>query len=1345
MFKITKIGLLNFWLFDEEEFKFSDGKLLLRGKNGSGKSVTMQSFIPLILDGNKQPSRLDPFGSKEKRIEDYLLGPSDSIQKDEATAYLYMETYNEDKDKYITIGMGLRARKGRPTDFWGFGLCDNRRIGEDFFLYKDYGSKVLFSKNELHSRLGKDNRFVETQKDYKAMVNDLLYGFESLDSYDEFINVLLQLRSPKLSKGTKPVDLIEVLTKVLQPLSIDDLRPLSDAIEDTNKTKEQILSLEKQLKALSNFLITYRNYNEIVLYNKALSYHNYEKELKDKKQDISSKVKLIESLKKELDTLNANYVELEKENDTIVARLDAIDEKDLKRHAKDLEELSKEVETLRLKIESLENVIQKKLDKRISIESCIKDYDDKIFSNESEIKEISTDIISLLDEIKLNDIKTELNNILDSNDINFDYIIDRVRKYKECIATIKAKLDSVDIKELELNNRQDELARITKEYDQIDLELSKTKQKLSDSIIDFKDSINSLNKSNKMIILDDIERTKIFELMDNYSSTNYMRARDIYLNLGHKIEKDTILELSKVSNRIDEENKKLELLNNELEELKSKKELDYVVDSETLDTINTLQEKGIAYTELYKAIEFKDNIDSDKQDRIEEILVSLNILNAFIVSDKDLSKIKNLKGTFLKATSKKSNNILKYFNIVDTDIDSKVVKNILSSISIDDDTYHINDSEFKMDFVIGYPGREYKSKYIGILNRQKEQNRLINEKISEIEESNKLINNYKNILNTINDKISKIKEELKLFPDCNEIDNIDNSITDLTIKLNEITKLSDNVSSIINKLNKDIELIVIDINNLSKNIEIPLNTASYNEALINIDVIQKSIYELKSIYASYLNMRDLKITKEIELEDNELEINDKRDELSVATISLNKVKSKKEAIEEILNDPKNKDIIEELKKLRKRIDEIPKEKEEISLSIGKNEERITNTTSLLNELESSIKESETILEIKGIALKRELELGYVYTEEVSASKIIKDLDKQKNDEVNRAQSNYFSAYNDYRNDLLDYRINSREIFNDNDTYINKYVKDSYDEEVIIRLFNENIRHDITAAYQGKIINLFELEKCIKDAISDSELYITTQERHLFEDILLKTVGRKIRDRINESKAWVRKMNDIMSSTGENSDLSFSLEWKNKQAYTEDELDTKELVRLFQIDSGAINKKDSDALINHFRRKIKQELDYNENNKDNYTSIIANVLDYRNWFEFKIYYKRKFSEKKELTNKIFSVFSGGERAKSMYIPLFAAVYSKLESADNKGLRVIALDEAFAGVDDGNITELFDILSKLNLDYILTSQALWGDYETIHDLAICELNKDEKLKAVGVQHFHWNGKVKVILDE
>ncbi|HHY15930.1 MAG TPA: hypothetical protein GX521_07635, partial [Firmicutes bacterium] len=68
-----RVGLVNYWYYDEEEFEFANGKLLLRGSNGSGKSVTMQSLIPLLLDGNKSPERLDPFGSRARQMQDYLL------------------------------------------------------------------------------------------------------------------------------------------------------------------------------------------------------------------------------------------------------------------------------------------------------------------------------------------------------------------------------------------------------------------------------------------------------------------------------------------------------------------------------------------------------------------------------------------------------------------------------------------------------------------------------------------------------------------------------------------------------------------------------------------------------------------------------------------------------------------------------------------------------------------------------------------------------------------------------------------------------------------------------------------------------------------------------------------------------------------------------------------------------------------------------------------------------------------------------------------------------------------------------------------------------------------------
>ena len=218
-FKINKIGLLNFWLYDEEEYDFYGGKLILRGTNGSGKSVTMQSFIPLILDGNKSPERLDPFGSKERKIEDYIIGSSDSVQKEEATSYLYMEVYHERENKYITLGLGFRGRKGKPVESWGFALKDGKRVGKDFFLYKDPANKIPLSKNELKSRLGTINEFTDTAKDYKAMVNRLLFGFPTLEAYDEFIKLLLQLRSNKLSKDYKPTNLINVLNTVLQPLT----------------------------------------------------------------------------------------------------------------------------------------------------------------------------------------------------------------------------------------------------------------------------------------------------------------------------------------------------------------------------------------------------------------------------------------------------------------------------------------------------------------------------------------------------------------------------------------------------------------------------------------------------------------------------------------------------------------------------------------------------------------------------------------------------------------------------------------------------------------------------------------------------------------------------------------------------------------------------------------------------------------------------------------------------------------------------------------------------------------------------------------------------------------------
>lgn len=119
-------------------------------------------------------------------------------------------------------------------------------------------------------------------------------------------------------------------------------------------------------------------------------------------------------------------------------------------------------------------------------------------------------------------------------------------------------------------------------------------------------------------------------------------------------------------------------------------------------------------------------------------------------------------------------------------------------------------------------------------------------------------------------------------------------------------------------------------------------------------------------------------------------------------------------------------------------------------------------------------------------------------------------------------------------------------------------------------------------------------------------------------------------------------------------------------------------------------------------------------------------------------------RKELTNNAFDKFSGGEKALSIHVPLLAALCAKYQSAANFAPRIIALDEAFAGVDENNIENMFDLIEKLEFDYIMNSQVLWGDYKTVPGLCIYELLRENNQPSVLKVKYIWNGYKKVLVE-
>lgn len=1345
-FKITKIGLLNFWLYDEEEYDFYGGKLILRGTNGSGKSVTMQSFIPLILDGNKSPDRLDPFGSKERKIEDYIIGDSESIQKEEATSYLYMETFNEELKQYITIGLGFRGRKGKAVESWGFCLKDGKRVGKDFFLYKDPANKIPLSKNELKSRLGSINEFTDTTKDYKAMVNRLLFGFPNLDTYDEFIKLLLQLRSNKLSKDYKPTNLVNVLNTVLQPLTEEDLRPLSEAIESMNKTKEQVETLERNSKSLKDFLRVYKNYNEIILLTKARNYQRVNTDYKSLKSNIASCTKELEEFKLNLDDKEKRYTKILEDIDVNMETKKQLDNQDLKQKIESLASINENINLLEKRIRELESKLDTSEQDKLELSKKIAMIEDEVYKIRKEIEINCLDLKTLASDSYFDEIiffVSELNENIDSN-ISFESIFMSLNRYRDKISTIINFLEEEQKILLDSEATRVEFEKLSSSYQQLEVDISNQEKNLKESIMSWEeDFINKIN-SNTYLKLDEVSKKSIFDLMNDYSSKNYEEAKQIYFNYAKSIESEVIKDILKLENKKSIVQKELLELENEYKELESKQDIE--LPSINLETDKILRENNIESVPLYKCLEFKDKVSDEVKDNIESALLDLNILNAKIIKEEDIKKLStlNIQVLYLTKTSEKKDNLLNYFDVKLEDgltIDKKYVEDILKSISTSSsDLISIGENGVsKFDILNSIADTNYKQTYIGYLKRMDLKKKKLQELSVQIDALSKEISNISNLINSNNEKISIINLEMTNIPDNNHISIILDKIQELNLSLIWNDKRQKELEQVLVGFDNKLKAIKEKIASSKQGLYIPLNLESYKNVFLSINSIKEMLQNLKNIHNSYLNKIDISISFKERLEDILNNISYIKEDKNSKEKELKINIQNKDTINKLLETKEYRDQKEKLLEIENNLSIFAKEKDELIGQIATLKNDISYKEEKLETLSKDMICLEEDLKVYQEIFLREYKLCYVYQEEIvdidnTVKKIIQDGKNRKETSLNDALSNFYSSYNHYSLELNDYSLKNVTLFGDYDTT----------NEKIKRIYEQNTRADVTCMYQGIKLNVIELSKKIEADIIENKDLISKQDRHLFEDILLNTVGDKIRNRINSSNEWVSKINNIMAKMQENSALSFKLVWKSISADNEGEIDTKELVRILKMDPKLLKDSDAEKLTNHFRSKIKKAEELYQDSYISFYKIIEEVLDYRTWFTFQLLYQRKGMNLKELTDKTFSKFSGGERAKSMYIPLFASVYAKLNLAKENSLRIIALDEAFAGVDEDNIREMFGILKYLDIDFIINSQVLWGDYDTIDDLSICELIRPQNSSVVTVERYRWNGKYKEIID-
>ncbi|QBI56606.1 SbcC/MukB-like Walker B domain-containing protein [Streptomonospora litoralis] len=211
-FHPTRAGIVNIWDYSDEEFVFADGRLVLRGHNGSGKTKALEVLFPFVLDGFLDARRLDPFSGENRTMKSNLLYRG----QDAEYGYVWME-FARPGGETATLIVGMRAQKNldgvRPSFF-----VTDKRMGVDFGLLTS--DSRPFTEKQLRGVLGAEAA-CDGATAYRAAVDARLFGL-GRRRYTQLLDLLLALRRPLLAKDLDPVKVSETLTAGLSPVE-DDL------------------------------------------------------------------------------------------------------------------------------------------------------------------------------------------------------------------------------------------------------------------------------------------------------------------------------------------------------------------------------------------------------------------------------------------------------------------------------------------------------------------------------------------------------------------------------------------------------------------------------------------------------------------------------------------------------------------------------------------------------------------------------------------------------------------------------------------------------------------------------------------------------------------------------------------------------------------------------------------------------------------------------------------------------------------------------------------------------------------------------------------------------------------
>lgn len=1314
--KPTRAGIFNVWEYDDQIFEFGDGRLALRGRNGSGKSNALALLFPFVFDGVMSAARMDPMGGA-RSMKSLLLGRDDDdrtgrFRHDSGTGYVWMELTNG--DEHVTIGIGAAATQHRDADAWFF--LTSARVGFDFELAE---GDVPLGRRRLEERLPPGATFT-TAEDYRIAVDRRLLGLGQA-RYRTLVDLLLTLRRPHLAGKLDTDHLSSTLSAglgELDPALVDDV---AHSFDDLDAMQHELEGIAESLSAVERFLPAYREHLVSVARTRAWSVLAAHTESRRVESDRTSADADRQSAGERSAELRADVAHAEHNVSLLDTEIDAIKASPAYRDATALAEVEKAAAKAASQLEVA------KLAARKSAGDAAAAAQDTAAAQAETVTRTQKAQQSV-QEWSASAHAAGIDAPIGPDGFDDAYAIRVVRERGEDVRRIRqlaeaardavrkaedAETDRSRLQTLtEAANTQSEDAAAGVAYAR--QELTARRGAWNDEFAELIAHLGSLGV--------EADATTVTEAwahrpdVDDHDDVEDLLSRagvdiDAFTDADRcvgVVDTAIIRAVDAARSSADEQTRVVDELTIERQCVADEPNPGPPPNPTRPDSPH-LERAG---SPLFVCVDFAAHVDADARAGLEAALGGAGLLDARITPNGsiDESLDATLVATFAQpSTSQTLADVLIPVPVGDLDTDR--ILSVLRAVPLADGVVELHpDGRWRLGPLSGRYAQS-EPRYVGHAAREQRRAQRLSVLDDQLVAAHAELQARERHHDALVDRRAALAAVRAKQP---ATDALVRSVAELRKRLvvaEERAAAFDTARTVSEALFRAAEAATAEVHRAAGAVRLPVELAALhdvsdalrtcNEARTNVATHQEllAVAEAAHRTASSASDRadarardDLEATHQAAFDADEERV---RYEQLRANVGVDA----QQAIERLRAATDDRDEV------AVRVKRLLVDLTVLDTTLATLDERLRNLLDQQRHAAAEVRKAEQRFsvvcsaEIAEVLAVAGVEPGAEARR--AARRVIDGTDAAADDATNRMERAH------------------REILLDGLRAGHDPSMPKVDDVDVVRVG--------TADGELPIASLAIRLRAEHERTSQ---LLSRQEREIFETHLLTRIGDALRRLLLDADAFEHEINAEMAKVPTESGMVVELRWE----ITSDESGLRAAVETLRTAPEMLGPERREALREFFMQRI-ADLRSSDPGRS-FAETLTVALDYRSWHQFALFARFSDGKRQRVTRTFFRGLSGGEAATLLHLPLFAAAASQYSSGAIAGPRLIALDEAFVGIDDPMRARLMGLLTQLELDVILTSHEFWGFYDTVPSLVLYDLTRKPPTPGVFAQRFSWS---------